>query len=112
VPDDACWRDLSLRIGQLTGEMKVLALLDKKMDDCIDVCQSGHNRITRCEEKNKVYEKNIANHEDRIKSLEESMPFIADKKLLGAIVIGSAALGSAIFEVLKATDFLKILLGH
>jgi hypothetical protein len=92
--------------------MKLLPLLGKKMDDCIDICQSGHNRITRCEEKVKAHDKDIAKHEERIRALEDAIPFISDKKLLGAVVIGSAALGSAAFELLKSTDLLKLLLAH
>jgi hypothetical protein len=109
---DEALRDLSLKLGELRGEMKILTHLDKKMDECIEICQSGHNRITRCEEKIKTQDKMLDLLEGRVNALENAAPFTTDKKLLSVVVLGSAILGSATVELLKAFDFFKLLFAH
>jgi hypothetical protein len=81
VPDDACLRDLSVKIGALTEAVanqknvfersdfkadRKFEDLSDKMIECIGICRSGHDRITNTEV-------TIKDHEGRIRKLEKAV---------------------------------------
>jgi DNA repair ATPase RecN len=83
MPSEECWRDILLKLGKMDGKLEALpdlleshkrsiddamAVLSQQMRDTHDICQKGHNRITRVEER---LQGHLAHFESHIEHVDE-----------------------------------------